>query len=85
MACVLASDLVLTLNLDLEPPEHVVSQGELVDIAVGRLAKGKTREVETPLAFIACGRFDFSAEVWALGSTAPVGHGKMRIDVSGGS
>ena len=79
---------MLTLNLELEPAQHVVYQGELVDIAVGRLAKGETHEVETPLAFLACGRFDFSAEVLALGrpqESALVGHGKMRIDVSGDS
>ena len=84
----IASDLVLTLNLELDPAQHVVYQGELADISVGRLAKGETHEMETPLAFIACGRFDFSAEVWALGRThgsALVGHGKMRIDVSGDS
>ncbi|KAI0748229.1 transport protein Trs120 or TRAPPC9 TRAPP II complex subunit-domain-containing protein [Daedaleopsis nitida] len=83
------SDLVLVLNLDLQPVEHVVFQGELVDVAVGRLAKGETHELETPLAFIACGRFDFSAEVWAVGRSqeppALIGHGKMRIDVSGDS
>ncbi|KAI0720991.1 TRAPP II complex [Cerioporus squamosus] len=80
------SDLVLTLNLELEPAQHVVYQGELVDISVGRLAKGESHDVETPLAFTACGRFDFSAEVWALGrsqDSALVGHGRMRIDVSG--
>ena len=78
--------MVLTLNLELEPAEHVIFQGELVDIPVGRLAKGETYDVETPVTFIACGRFDFSAEVYALGKSedySPVGHGKMRIDVSG--
>ena len=38
-----ASDLVLTLNLELEPAQHVVYQGELADISVGRLAKGETQ------------------------------------------
>ena len=80
-----ASDLVLTLNLELEPAQHTVYEGELVDIPVGRLAKGESYDVETPLAFLACGRFDFSAEVFALGRSRDaglVGHGKMRIDVS---
>ncbi|TBU35870.1 TRAPP II complex [Dichomitus squalens] len=80
------SDLVLTLTLELEPAEHVIFQGELVDIPVGRLAKGETYDVETPVTFIACGRFDFSAEVYALGKSedySPVGHGNMRLDVSG--
>ena len=64
-----ASELVLTLNLDLTPEAHVVTQGELLDIPIGRLVKGESQEVETPLAFIACGRFNFTAEVWALGQT----------------
>ncbi|KAI0362223.1 hypothetical protein OH77DRAFT_1416447 [Trametes cingulata] len=79
------SELVLTLNLTLEPSDHVVYQGELLDIPIGRLAKGESHEVETPVAFVACGRFDFSAEVRALGrprEASLVGHGKMRIAVS---
>ena len=76
---------MLTLNIELDPEAHVVTQGELLDIPIGRLAKGESHEVETPLAFIASGRFTFSAEVWALGrspESSLVGHGKMRIDVS---
>ncbi|KAI0636866.1 TRAPP II complex [Trametes polyzona] len=79
------SELILTLNLTLEPSDHVVYQGELLDIPVGRLAKGDSYEVETPVAFVACGRFDFSAEVRALGrpkDSSLVGYGKMRIAVS---
>ncbi len=79
-----ASDLVLTLTLDLEPADHVIFQGELIDIPVGRLAKGESYDIETPITFIACGRFDFSAEVYTLapnGESKQVGHGKMRIDV----
>ncbi|KAI0375001.1 hypothetical protein BV20DRAFT_1041173 [Pilatotrama ljubarskyi] len=79
------SELVLTLNLALEPSDHVVYQGELLDIPVGRLAKGESHEVETPVAFVACGRFDFAAEVHALGRPRDlnlVGHGRMRIAVS---
>lgn len=75
---------MLTLNITLEPFEHVVYQGELQDIPIGRLGKGEYYEVETPVAFVACGRFDFSAEVRALerprGSNF-VGYGKMCIAV----
>ena len=81
-----ASELVLSLNLDLSPEPHVIHQGELADVPVGRLAKGESFEVETPVTFIACGRFDFSAEVYALGRPHHcnlVGHGKMLVDVSG--
>lgn len=79
-----AFDLVLTLNLGLEPADHVIFQGELVDIPVGRLATGESYDIETPITFITCGRFDFSAEVYILaqsGESRRVGHGKMRIDV----
>ncbi|KAJ2970150.1 hypothetical protein NUW54_g12794 [Trametes sanguinea] len=79
------SELILTLNLTLEPSDHVVYQGELLDIPVGRLAKGESHEVETPVAFVACGRFDFAAEVRAVArprESSLVGHGKMRIAVS---
>lgn len=76
---------MLTLSLELEPNSHVVTQGELRSVPIGRLAKSETHVVETPLAFLACGRFDFSAEVWAVGrppESSLVGQGKMRIDVS---
>ncbi|KAH9946027.1 TRAPP II complex [Epithele typhae] len=79
------SELVLMLNLELDPEAHVVTQGELVDIPIGRLARGESYEVETPLAFIACGRFDFGAEVSAIGRQPDftiVGHGRMRISVA---
>ncbi|KAI0780823.1 TRAPP II complex [Trametes elegans] len=79
------SELILTVNLTLEPSDHVVYQGELVDIPIGRIAKGESYEVETPVAFVSCGRFDFSAEVCALGrprDSSLVGYGKMRIAVT---
>ncbi|KAI0670282.1 TRAPP II complex [Trametes maxima] len=78
------SELILTLNLGLEPSDHVVYQGELVDIPVGRLGKGDSYEVETPVAFVACGRFDFTAEVRTVGRSREsglVGYGRMRIAV----
>ncbi|KAI8998543.1 TRAPP II complex [Trametes punicea] len=78
------SELILTLTLNLEPSDHVVYQGELLDIPVGRLATGDSYEVETPVAFVACGRFYFAAEVRAVAQPrdSVVGHGKMRIAVS---
>ncbi|KAH9901034.1 TRAPP II complex [Cubamyces lactineus] len=79
------SELLLTLNLTLEPSDHVVYQGELLDIPIGRLARGEAHEVETPVAFVACGHFDFAAEVRAVGrprDSSLVGHGKMRITAS---
>ncbi|KAH9856984.1 TRAPP II complex [Lenzites betulinus] len=79
------SELVLTLNLTMEPSDHVVYQGELRDIPIGRLGKGESYEVETPVAFVACGRFDFAAEVRSLGDAREstlVGYGKMLIAVN---
>ena len=80
-----ASELLLTLNLTLEPSDHVVYQGELLDIPVGRLGRGESYEVETPVAFVACGRYSSSAEVRTLGAprdTSLAGYGKMLIAVN---
>ncbi|OBZ75570.1 hypothetical protein A0H81_04217 [Grifola frondosa] len=39
-----SSELILTLNLTLEPSQHVIYQGTLADIPLGRLAHGESQE-----------------------------------------
>jgi hypothetical protein len=54
---------VFTIDLEVEPAEHVVYEGVLTDLAVGQLGEGESKELETALCFIAYGHFDISAQV----------------------
>jgi hypothetical protein len=64
-----ASPLVLTVDLNLEPAEHVIFEGIISNIPIGRLQSGESDEVETALCFLAYGRFEISAQAWVLGAT----------------
>jgi hypothetical protein len=80
-----ASVLVLTIDYTLEPAEHVVHEGALSDIPLGRIASGESREVNLPVSFVAAGRFDIGAEVrvWDVhGEDGKAGKGKLTVDVS---
>ncbi|KAI0054107.1 hypothetical protein FA95DRAFT_1591856 [Auriscalpium vulgare] len=76
--------LLLSLDLTMEPSEHVIQEGFLSDIPLGRLDSGETQEIETPLCFVSCGRFEVGAEVRILGvrhEEGKVGMGVLRADV----
>lgn len=60
---VTASSLILTTNLFCEPLKHVIFQGVLLDIPIGRLDSQESRDIEIPVCFVSCGRFDIRAEV----------------------
>jgi hypothetical protein len=62
----IASCLVFTVDLEVEPAEHVVHEGVLTDLAIGRLEGGESREVEIALCFIAYGYFEIIAQVRAF-------------------
>ncbi|KAA1471141.1 hypothetical protein DENSPDRAFT_775745 [Dentipellis sp. KUC8613] len=76
--------LVLTLDFGMEPSEYVIQEGILSDVPVGRLAQGESYETETPLCFVACGRFELTAEARVLGASgddARVGFGQLHAIV----
>ena len=62
----IALPLVFTVDLEVEPAEHVVHEGILTDLAIGRLDGGESKEVETALCFIAYGYFEIFAQVRAF-------------------
>ncbi|PCH38067.1 hypothetical protein WOLCODRAFT_114758 [Wolfiporia cocos MD-104 SS10] len=76
------ADLVLTLDLSLEPSQYVVYQGVLSDIPIGRLQPGESEEAELPVVFVSGGRFDFAAEVHVhrrrRDGSGLVGRGQLR-------
>lgn len=62
-----ASPLTLTVDLTMEPSEHVIYEGVLGDIPIGQLKSGASYEVETAISFLTYGRFDIGAEVRIAG------------------
>ena len=54
--------MTLTVNLRMEPAQHILFEGVLSDIPVGRLDVAQTQEFELPVAFVSCGRFEITAE-----------------------
>lgn len=80
MPC-LAEQLVLTANLSIEPDEHVLYEGVLSKIPIGRLEGGETYDIEIPLTFMTCGRFELTCETFVLGSRCRVGQGQLWANV----
>ncbi|KAI0062282.1 hypothetical protein BV25DRAFT_1945461 [Artomyces pyxidatus] len=76
--------LLLSLDLSMDPSDHVIQEGILSDIPLGRLGHGETQEVETPLCFVSCGRFEMHADVRILGTRheeGKVGFGILKAVV----
>lgn len=68
----------------MEPADHVVYEGTLSDIPVGRLKCGESVEVEVPISFVASGLFEMSADarIWGVvGEESKVGYGWLKADV----
>ncbi|KAF9464726.1 TRAPP II complex [Collybia nuda] len=80
------SSWIFTVDLAMEPLEHVVHEGVLIDLTVGELKSGQSREVEIALCFLACGRFEIFAEAKAfqpLRLDRKAGVGKLVAIVQG--
>ncbi|KAH9180692.1 TRAPP II complex [Lactarius sanguifluus] len=77
--------LVLTADITVDPTDHVIQEGVLSDVPIGRLEKGEERELEAPLCFVACGRFRVQVEARAVdgvGREARVGSATLKVVVS---
>ncbi|GJE90813.1 TRAPP II complex [Phanerochaete sordida] len=59
-----------TVNFVLDPPQHILFEGVLSDIPVGRLASDEAYEFDTPVTFVACGRFELTAFITDPSSVA---------------
>ncbi|GLB34932.1 putative transport protein Trs120 or TRAPPC9, TRAPP II complex subunit [Lyophyllum shimeji] len=74
-----SSSRVFTMDVEVEPSEHVVYEGVLTEMPVGRLEPGESREIDTALCFLVYGRFEISAEATSFDSPrtdarAGIGH-----------
>jgi len=65
----IALPVVFTLDLEASPSEYLIYEGVLTELAVGRLNSGETREISTSVCFLACGRFELSAQVRGFGNS----------------
>ena len=51
----------------MSPEEHILLQGSLTDIVLGRVESGQSQIVEVPLCFLSVGYFEIAAEARQLG------------------
>lgn len=61
--------MVFTMDLEMEPSDHMVYEGVLSELPVGQLESGESREVDIAVCFLAFGRFGISAEVRGFNSS----------------
>ncbi|KAG6814362.1 hypothetical protein H0H92_010948 [Tricholoma furcatifolium] len=67
------SSQVFTMDVEMNPAEHVVYEGILTELAVGRLESGESRTIDTAVCFLANGRFEMSVQVRNLDSPSDTG------------
>lgn len=69
----------------MNPSEHMLYEGVLSDIPVGKLESGEERQVEIGICFISEGRFDLRAEARLIGCKvdeyAKAGERSLRVFV----
>ncbi|KAJ7774579.1 TRAPP II complex [Mycena maculata] len=75
------TSLVFTLGFDFQSSPHIIFEGLLRDVPVGRLESGESRVVDTGLCFLAYGRYEISAEAKVVGSTESKGAGRLVATV----
>ncbi|KAJ4469401.1 transport protein Trs120 or TRAPPC9 TRAPP II complex subunit-domain-containing protein [Lentinula edodes] len=72
--------LVFTLDVNIDPREHVIHDGILCDIPVGRLEAKESREIEVAICFLCHGRFEVLASARVLdssGSSSETGSARL--------
>ncbi|KAF8921247.1 TRAPP II complex [Mucidula mucida] len=78
------SPLTLRLNVEFEPSEHILYEGVLTGIPVGRLQSEEVHIVSIPLCFLSYGRFTLSATVFSIGENLSEGSNHLTAVVLGG-
>ncbi|KAG1715705.1 hypothetical protein ID866_1468 [Astraeus odoratus] len=68
-----SSALIIMINLSLSPEDHVLFEGTLTDIPLGRIDSGKSKNVDVPLCFLCAGQFEVSAEARKVGVGENIG------------
>ncbi|PFH54333.1 hypothetical protein AMATHDRAFT_72835 [Amanita thiersii Skay4041] len=77
------SPAVFVIDFRLEPSEHVIYEGTLQDVPVGRLVSGDSKDVEVVICFLALGNYEIFAEAKLAGdqgaTKAGVGYLKVKV------
>lgn len=79
-----AESRTFVVSLFLDPMQHVLAEGVLADIPIGRLDSGQTYSFDTPVTFVSCGRFSLSgvlAEPGSPGESDRLGRGLLKAIV----
>ncbi|TDL27497.1 hypothetical protein BD410DRAFT_762504 [Rickenella mellea] len=83
-----ASSIAMTLSLGLTPSEHVIYNGDISNIPVGRLDGGSSKDIVTVLCFTAEGRYDITSQAWMSDGTLDrtwVGEGVVQVIARSGT
>jgi len=75
------TSLVFTVDFDLQSSQHIIFEGLLRDVPIGRLESGESREIETGLCFLAYGRYEILVEAKVVGSAESKGAGRLTAMV----
>lgn len=73
------------INLLLSPEEHILYEGVLTGIPLGKVNCGQSRFIEVPICFLCMGQFEVGAEARILGivgESGRVGVGWLRVNVN---
>lgn len=76
------------LDLSTSPEEHVLLQGSLTDIMLGRVESGHSQIVNVPLCFLSAGCFEIAVEarqvgVGVMGEKGRTGVSRLWVVVKG--
>jgi hypothetical protein len=81
LTCPQVTSQVFTVDFDFQSSPHVIFEGLLRDVPIGRLETGESREVETGVCFLSYGRFEISAEAKVVGFAESKGTGRLTAMV----
>lgn len=73
--------MTLTVNILLDPAQHILYEGVLSDIPIGHLEVGESHEFELPVAFVSCGAFEIAAEANGPQGRSRLARSQLRVAV----
>ncbi|KAL4067655.1 transport protein Trs120 or TRAPPC9 TRAPP II complex subunit-domain-containing protein [Scleroderma citrinum] len=79
------SHLDIVINLSMSPEEHILYEGVLMDIPLGKVDCGQLKDIEVPICFLCMGQFEVGAEARILGivgESGRAGVGWLRVIVN---
>ena len=86
-SCAIDSSKIVSLSLGVDPSEHVLSDGVLGSIPLGRLQSQEATVFEIGLSFISEGSFNIQSQAYILedsGRLTVAGTGSISVRVEDG-